>query len=146
MDKADFAYDHDDFRKMLSKGKRGFDLAASKIAQNVEHWQELQEEYFKNQLSISTSDDKKTISGNILGKNFRMNLLPHVSDEGGDALVILSVKDVVSEKYSEIDRYLFAVTGDILSSDRELLLGWDHDYQSFKHLISVARRVLAHGQ
>lgn len=142
MDTSDFEYDHDRFRGQLAKGARGFELAKAKFVQNVEHWQELRDEYFSKQLSIELSASQDVVSGEILGKKFRMHVVPLVDDEGGSAQLIISTKDWISGDDIEIDRYIMAANGNILSSNKVELLDWEDDYQSYRHLIAVVRRML----
>jgi hypothetical protein len=142
MDAIDFEYDHDNFRTLLAKGARGFELAKAKFIQNAEHWQELRGEYFSKQLSIDISANKDSVSGEVLGKKFRMHLVPLVDDEGGGAQLILTTTNWVTDADIEIDRYTMHANGNLLSSHKEVLLDWEDNYQSYRHLIAVIRRVL----
>lgn len=142
MEKADFEYDHDQFRGELGKVAYAYKRIKERLLRNFEHWKELGAGFFNNQVSFEIGVDGESVSGIAAGKKFAISLTPVAFENDNYALAVVTVVDLVSKLPLEIDRFLISVNGDVLSMERVELLSSEDEAQSLKLLIAVVRRVI----
>jgi hypothetical protein len=142
LNKTDFDFDHDDFKQMLARAARGYEIAKKRFFENVAHWQELGADSFGGKFSVDITSGGNGVDGEVLGKKFAIFLSPIVTEKENYAEAVLSVRDLLADENIEVCRFLVAPNGSVFSTVEEQLLSWEHDFHSYKLLISIVRRVL----
>ena len=142
MKSSDFEYDLHRFQRALVMSAGGCKRAKEHLIQNAVHWQGISSDELKGNISVHVADTGDLITGEVLGRKFTIDLLPFVDEEKGYIEAVITTPSLRGSDHTEAGRFLVAANGSILTSDKEELLSWDDDFQSYRLLIAVARRVL----
>lgn len=142
MNKADFDYDHGKFRNELSKATFAFKRIKDQLNKNFDHWVELGPKFLDGNIAITVNQDRDGVTGFVAGKKFSLSLMPLAIEGENYGLVAVSITDPVTKNALEVERFLVSIHGDVLSTDKEVLLSWEDDFQSLKLLIAITRSVL----
>lgn len=143
MNKTDFEYDHDQFQRALVMAAGGYKRAKESLLENIDHWQRLGSELLMGNLSLAIHEPGELITGEILGRKFRIHVAPFVEKQNGYALVVVSTPGLSGGELNECCRFLIAANGSVLSCGKEELLAWDDHVQSYRLLIAITHRVLS---
>jgi hypothetical protein len=143
VDKKDFEYDNHQFQRALVMSAGGYQRAKECLLENVDHWKRLGPEMLRGFFSVALGESGELITGEVLGRKFNIHLSPLVDDQKGYAEAVVSTRSLSGNTLNECCRFLVAANGAILNADKEELLAWDDDAQSYRLLIAIARRVLS---
>ena len=138
----DFEHSPKDFEGYIATASRAYVDITRKFVQNVEYWNEISPKYLGGQVTFKL-DGSRAI-GSAIGKKFSISISLLVIETQTFGLAVLSAPQVLSGEYVEIDRFLISTKGSVHSVDRALLLGWEEDYQSYRLLVAIVRKVLNH--
>ena len=142
VDKIDFEYDYHQFQRALFMSAGGYQRAKKCLLENIDHWERLGPEMLGGFFSVTRGEGDELFSGELLGRKFNIHLSPLVDDQKGYAEAVVSTRSLSGNTLNECCRFLVAANGSILNADKEELLAWDDDAQSYRLLIAIARRVL----
>lgn len=134
----DFTQDPQNFLRNISAVKRDWTHASSKFLSHVGHWQKLSKHHFIGMTSISA--DERSIQGEVLGKQFSIDLNPISSDKTGLAEAVLFLCQ--SGERSQLGRFNVRRDGAILSSDGSVLVSPQEDRYSYKIFATILQAVI----
>ncbi|QVW25323.1 hypothetical protein KJF94_07040 [Pseudomonas hormoni] len=135
----DFTRDPEGFFTYITSVKRDWDRASSRFLGLVEHWQDLSLNHFAGVTSITAKE--RSIEGEVLGKQFFIELSPISADKAGLAEAILFLRKSGGSK-SELGRFNISRDGAIFSANGSLLVDPEIQGYSYKIFSTVLQAVL----
>ena len=143
MEKLDFEFDMERTERELLRGQNGLQSASVRLWEAIEDWPGLVQNYYSKVATIDISRDSEKLTGTVLGKSFSL-AFGVVSEAGtGHVEVILWVPTLLSNEKVELGRFLVTPYGDVLTKEKEQLLGRQDEFLSYKLLTSILRKVAA---
>lgn len=146
MDKSDFEFSFDRFNSLLSRNGRDLIVARQRLLNTISHWPTFTQSMLGGNATVSIDDETKNVKGVVLGKEFDISFGVVGTDEGCKVEAILELSSTRSGQATEIGRFFFTPGGAVLSSDGEVVLQDEEEYQSYNLLCAVLRKVLASPQ
>ncbi|NNA56361.1 hypothetical protein [Pseudomonas koreensis] len=135
----DFTRDPENFINYIAQVKRDWTRASSEFLGLVDHWQDLSLNHFAGMTAISAKE--RSIEGEVLGKQFSIELSPISVDKAGFAEAVLFLhKNGVAK--SELGRFNVRRDGSIFNSDGSLLLDSDINGYSYRIFSTVLHAVI----
>lgn len=134
----DFTHDPEMITSYLSMVKRDWNRAQNSFAELTKHWEGLGAEYFPG-VSLNRSTDGTTLSGDVLGKQFSVEILPLAFESACFAQVLVKVKS--SEIFFEAARFLLNRRGQVVDSDGAVLVDTEAGEGSARVYTSIIRTI-----
>lgn len=135
----DFTHDPNDFLSYIATVKREWTRASSNFLGLVEHWQDLSMNNFAGISSVAAKEH--SVEGEVLGKQFTIDLSPISQDRTGLAEAVLFLRQIGGSK-SELGRFRIRRDGAILSTGGETLLEPEDNHYSYRIFTTVLRAVV----
>lgn len=135
----DFTRAPEEFISYIAIVKRDWTRASSEFLGLVDHWQDLSLNNFAGMTAISAKEGR--IEGEVLGKQFFIELSPISVDKAGFAEAVLFLRRIGGSN-SELGRFNVRRDGSIFSSDGSLLLDSDINGYSYRIFSTVLRAVI----
>ncbi|EJZ58509.1 hypothetical protein I1A_002837 [Pseudomonas fluorescens R124] len=135
----DFTRDPENFINYIAQVKRDWTRASSEFLGLVDHWQDLSLNHFAGMTAISAKE--RSIEGEVLGKQFSIELSPISVDKAGFAEAVLFLHKNGAAK-SELGRFNVRRDGSIFNSDGSLLLDSDISGYSYRIFSTVLHAVI----
>lgn len=135
----DFTRDPEDFISYIATVKRDWTRASSEFLGLVDHWLDLSLNHFAGMTAISVKE--RSIEGEVLGKQFSIELSPISVDKAGFAEAVLFLRRIGGSK-SELGRFNVRRDGSIFSSGGALLLDSDINGYSYRVFSTVLQAVI----
>ncbi|MCY1259024.1 hypothetical protein D9M68_39620 [compost metagenome] len=135
----DFTRDPNDFFSYITTVKRDWACASSELLDLVEHWQDLSMKHFAGMTSIAAKE--RSIEGEVLGKQFSIEINPISLHKAGLAEAVLFLRQVGGSK-SELGRFSVRRDGAILSSDGLVLVYPQDDHYSYQIFTTIMHAVI----
>lgn len=135
----DFTRDPNDFLSYIATVKRDWTRASSELLGLVDHWQDLSMNSFAGMTSVAVKE--RSIEGEVLGKQFSIQLSPISLDKAGFAEAVLFLHQIVGSK-SELGRFNVRRDGAIFGNDGLLLVDPQDNHYSYKVFTAVLQAVV----
>lgn len=144
MNKQDFEYDHDDFKKDILKTAFAYQRLSNRFGEVVEHWKELGTDYLSGSIVVDAESTSSRVTGNACGKPFAINLVPLIAHGENYALATVSTNNLLDGEPVELCQFLISIRCGIWSTEGEELIDADDDHLGFKLLVAISRKLLKH--
>ncbi|RON05184.1 hypothetical protein [Pseudomonas brassicacearum] len=135
----DFTRDPNDFLSYIATVKRDWTRASSEFLGLVEHWQDLSMNSFAGMTAVAAKE--RSIEGEVLGKQFSIELSPISLDKAGLAEAVLFLRQIGGSK-SELGRFSVRRDGAIFGGDGSILVDPQDNHYSYKIFTTVLQTVV----
>ncbi|WP_415769974.1 hypothetical protein [Pseudomonas sp. LB3P38] len=135
----DFTRDPNNFLRYIATVKRDWTHASAEFLGLVEHWQKLSINHFIGMTSVAAKE--RSIEGEVLGKQFSIELNPISLDKAGLVEAVLFLCQVGGSK-SQIGRFSIRRDGAIVSSDGSVLVNPQDDRYSYQIFATILQAVI----
>lgn len=137
----DFTQDPEEITSYLAIVNRDWNRAKDSFAELSKHWEGLGAEFFPG-VSINRSTDGSTVTGDVLGKNFSIEIGPLAFDKACFAQVLVKVK--FSETQFEAGRFLLNRRGQVVDNQGAVVVDTESGEGSARVLASIIRLIAEH--
>lgn len=155
MTKDDFEFDRAGFADFLERRDLAAEIAKRNLWDVFGCWVRLSEDKLGGRVKIFLGEVGERVTGNVLGKVFHLDVGVQACETCSMLEIVLSAPSLCNGQLAEIDRFLIAPSGEVLSSENETVFASaepsysydedglnDSDTRSYDILIAVLRKVI----
>ena len=136
----DFTQDPDEITSYLAMVKRDWNKAKESFIELSKHWEHLGSDFFPG-VSINRSADGATVTGDVLGKHFSINIVPLAFDKACFAQILIEVKFSGNAQF-EAARFLLNRRGQVVDDEGTVQLDAETAEGSARIFSSILRTVI----
>lgn len=135
---VEFMQDPSYFLRNISTVNRDWTRASAHILDQVGHWQDLSTHHFMGMTSVIAKE--RSIEGEVLGKQFLIELNPISSEKAGLAEAVLFLCQ--GGERSQLGRFSIRHDGAVLNADGAVLVSPEEDRYSYKIFATILQSVI----
>jgi hypothetical protein len=136
----DFTQDPEVITSYLAMVKRDWNKAKESFVELSKHWESLGSDFFPG-VSVNRSADGTTVTGDVLGKHFSINIGPLASDKACFAEVLVEVKFSGNAQF-EAARFLLNRRGQVVDDEGAVQIDTESGEGSARVFASILRTVI----
>ncbi|MDF2797018.1 MAG: hypothetical protein K0S85_4771 [Pseudomonas orientalis] len=142
MNKSDFEFDADLFKKEFGVTKFAMKGALEKFLELVRYCEEISQDFLGGAVSFIATPEKNRVDGEIIGKKFSILYAGLAQNRVAVVEAVVTIQELLTGRPVEVCRFLLLPDGSIASNDGEKLIdGQESDY-TYRILVAIARRVM----